>query len=260
MKRREPKIKRAICKGNLVAKDLKIPVTIYLGIEPYRIHGHLFHEDCNGKIRQRRFCEIHEEDDSPSYFSAITVDENTLLPIDNTIKDDLLERKIKDFKIVGAYPISMMTTLVQDNDFAMLGYYEMVAQTFDDHILNPNEELFAGFISRLSIKKSMLLVQLPLAGLKRYCFLIPGQNCARIYPMLYGEEIRESAKLSNEVNPQMRKQMDAIIKRMERKTMPRFSCQPIMDRVNAFIMQAVTGAVSQPKIKAFVRSKEKVRS
>src|ERR1044072_4053247 len=83
---------RSIRSGTLIMENLTVPVKLYKGFETLGFPTHTFHENCtmyggvrtdspvDGRIRQLKFCEIHDNVDFPAMYSGIPI-EDKIVPL-----------------------------------------------------------------------------------------------------------------------------------------------------------------------------------
>src|SRR5690554_4173299 len=100
--------RRSAYNGVLKLGVVTMPIAVYKASDDFGLPGSLYHQDCGGKVHQKRFCEIHTEDEELVVFSGIAVDDR-IVPIGPDLRNELLERK-SAFEVVSAHPLSQLSS------------------------------------------------------------------------------------------------------------------------------------------------------
>lgn len=232
--------RRAIFNGELFIKGVSIPISLFHCYDAYGLSGQLFHADCGGKIREKRYCELHPELDEVVSFSAIAVGDK-LVPLDSELKNRLLERNAS-FTVHSAHKMNALADLLSDRSLVPIQTLELAPQTTKDVDAALNNALWT-LLDRMRIKKRFLLCSVGVCGMNRYGVLLPS---GQFIVTAYQEELRERVQVCGKKIPDLAKRIDQFL--ISDWDFPaELSLATYRERVWNFFNEVVLSAAKKPR-------------
>ncbi len=236
--------KQSAYTGALNIGNVKIPISIYGTVDLFGIEGHLYHEDCNGKIRESRYCEVHPNLPGPVSFSGIDIG-GEIVKVDSELRNTLLDRKAP-FVVRSAHKLATLGNLMSDGLVMPLFMFEVAPQAPTDPKMSLHHNALITLFNCMEKKKVFLLCSVGLAGINRRAILLPG---GLLYVLTYQEELREFIEYDGEIDKALSKFIDEFLTTKSSTTVPTISLSVYRKRVAAWFQEILTpiAPVKKPK-------------
>lgn len=214
--------RRSLLKTTLNIGQMKIPIRLYKANDRIGLSGQLFHDGCNGKIRQYKTCEDHPDLAFPATFSGVQI-ADTIVRIDPITKRNLLFGDCL-MDAVCVYPLKHFADLVANGTLIPSATYQLAPE---DHF----EDFLGTFLDRLRVAKSFLLVTFPEGTIRRYALVFP---TGTLMSVLYEEEVRERIFEPTKPRSDLRRDFDHLISQYKTDRFPRLSAEDILVRLESW--------------------------
>lgn len=247
--------KQSLYRGSLNLGTVKIPVAIYGTFDCFEIEGHLYHEDCDGKIRQKTFCEVHPNLEGPVSYSGIDIG-GQIVKVDSELRNTLLDRKAP-FIARSVHKLSTLGSFMAENAIVPLAMFEVAPQEPADPKMSIHHNAMFTLFERMEAKKVFLLCSVGLAGLNRLAILLPG---GQLYVLTYREEIREFTDYSGEIDRPLARYVDAFFAGEAATSVPVVSLAKYRKRVASWFASVLAPPVVAKKPKTNPKKKVPAKS
>lgn len=234
---------RSVYKGTLKIGAVKAPIAVYLTADEFGLPGHLYHEDCGGKVRQAQFCELHPELEEIVTYSGIPIGDD-ILRVGPEVRNKLLDRK-GEIEFVSFVKSTHLKELLP-HTFRIACTYQVVPyEEFNSRVSLPTT--LPLFLDRMRVKGVFAIVKVSLSGMRRYAML---HHTGILSTLYYAEELREFPEFEVTRDKETSDYLDDFIKQNTTTTLPVFSLGDYIERVQKWIKNATRKANRKVKANA----------
>lgn len=244
--------KQSVYRGAINIGKVKIPVCVYGTADLFGIEGHLYHEDCGGKIREARYCELHPDLEGPVSYSGIDIG-SQIIKVDSELRNALLDRKAP-FVVRSAHKLSEFGSFMASGALMPLFMYEVSPEGAGDPAFSIQHDALVTLWDRMEKKKVFMLCSIGLAGINRLAILLPG---GLLYVLTYREELREFTTYSGNFDRPLSNFLDEFITAKSTK-LPTISLAKYRKRVADWFAEVSTPHVTK-KVKTNPKKQTKAK-